>query len=204
MDDLTQITQDEFFNRVAARAPTPGGGSVAAVVGALSAALGRMVLAYSAGKGSGSDENESIAGAAAALSRLDQMLRALVTADAQAYEALTDAQKRAKETGDRSGLAPATMAAIGVPMEIAAAASELLAQLDAIKHLGNKHLLSDLGAAAVLADGAARAAQFMVRVNLSSIGDEARRAKLSQDIRQIVQHCTDRRESIEAFLSLRL
>jgi len=203
MKEFMQSTVSQYLNQVAERAPTPGGGSVSAAVGALSTALAQMVAAYSTPK----NQTPSVAVAALVgrLQRTDAILRELVDADAGAYEGMTAARKAAKsDPALAAKYQEAVWTAIGVPMQIAAATAESLAAMQELSEHANKHLLSDLGVAAVLASTSARAARFMVRVNLPELADAAKRDRLRSDADRIVQQGEARCAAIEAFVMNRL
>ena len=205
MDDLTKRSIDEFLDAVAQRTPTPGGGSVAAAAGALACALARMVGAYSVGKSPEEGVRDRTGALLDRLSRADEILRGLVTQDAVAYAAMSAAAKAARENAEmKPAHQDAVLAAAAVPMETAAAASQALAAMDELKDFANPHLLSDLGVAAVLAEAAARAAWYMVTVNLPEVAHAATRTKLREGIDQTLQHCQSSARSIEAFVRGRL
>ena len=195
--DLTETPLTSFLDRIAERAPTPGGGSVAAVVGALSASLARMVAAYSTRKNQA--PSPAVAAIVERLHQTDTILRELIDADAAAYEAMTAARRAAKS--DPTAAAKyqvAVWTGIGVPMQVAAAAAESLITMEELTAHANKHLLSDLGVAAVLAAATARAARFMVLVNLPELADASRRDRLRGDADRLVEQCESRSKAIEA------
>ena len=203
MSNLTSMSVTSFLDCVAERAPTPGGGSVAAAVSALAVSLARMVAAYSTPKNQ--TPSPAVAAIAERLQRTDAILRELINADAAAYKAMTAARKAAKT--DPSAAAKyqdAVWTGIGVPMQVAAAAAESLNTMQELTAHANKHLLSDLGVAAALAAATARAARFMVLVNLPELADVSRRVQLRGDADRIVEQCEARCATIEAFVSGRL
>jgi len=205
MDDLTKRSIDEFLDAVAQRTPTPGGGSVAGAAGALACALARMVGAYSVGKDPEKGVRDRTEALVDRLRRVDEILRGLVTQDAVAYAAMSAAEKAARENAAmKPAHQDAVLAAAAVPMETAAAASHALAAMDELKDFANRHLLSDLGVAAVLAEAAARAAWYMVTVNLPEVAHAATRTKLRQGIDQTLQHGQSSARSIEGFVRGRL
>jgi len=205
MDDLTKRSIDEFLDAVAQRTPTPGGGSVAAAAGALACALARMVGAYSAGKNPEKGVRDRTEALVDRLRRVDEILRGLVTQDAVAYAAMSAAEKAAREnTAMKPAHQDAVLAAAAVPMETAAAASQALAAMNELKDFANRHLLSDLGVAAVLAEAAARAAWYMVTVNLPEVAHAATRTKLREGIDKTLQHCQSSARSIEGSVRGRL
>src|SRR3954467_14635955 len=87
-------TIDTFLRATAAKQPTPGGGSVAALAGALAAAMGEMVLNYSVGRKQNSpDADQSMRVVLAEFTRARQLLLELMREDQLAYESLTAARK---------------------------------------------------------------------------------------------------------------
>ena len=201
MDELTNLSLDEFLNQSADRAPTPGGGSVTAAAGALGGALARMVVAYSVNKKTDPAVAEAINAAATKLHRADQLLRALITRDAVAYTAMTALRKAMREDPSQEPkYRQAVVDAVAVPMEVAAVASSMLATLDEIKDRANRFLLSDLAIAALLTDAAAQAARFTVLINLTELADNDRRANFLDEIDTILEHCAARRRSVESFV----
>lgn len=202
MNELGGQSVSGFLDRVAERAPTPGGGSVAAAAGALSAALGRMVAAYSTPKNQ--TATPAMADIAERLRRTDSILRELIDADAAAYQGMTAARKAAKsDPVSLPNYDAAVLTAVGVPMQIAAAAAETLVVLEQLAPHANPHLFSDLGVSAVLAGATARAARFMVNVNLPELSDVAQRERLRADIDRIVDQAEFRTSRLEATASSR-
>lgn len=202
MEDFTQLSVDRFLDQVADRTPTPGGGSVAAMAGALACAMAKMVAGYSISRNTEDSVRKQVEELAVRLHRADELLRALITQDAEAYAKMTEAVKAAKDDPSKQPASDeAVLAAIAVPMGMAATASNALATMDEFKTLASRYLLSDLGVAAVLADATARAAGYSVRVNLRDVADAKAKAKIAGDIDTIIAHCAERHESIEAYVN---
>jgi glutamate formiminotransferase/formiminotetrahydrofolate cyclodeaminase len=201
MDDLTRQSVDDFLDAVAQRTATPGGGSVAAAAGALACALACMVTDYSIVKNMEPGIRDQMETLLNRLRSADEILRGLVTQDAVAYAAMSAAGKAARDNpAAKATYQEAVLNAVAVPLETAAAASHALATMDELKDSANSHLLSDLGVASVLAEAAARAAWYMVAVNLPELTDVAMRTKLRGNIDETVRHCEGYRRSIEAFV----
>jgi glutamate formiminotransferase/formiminotetrahydrofolate cyclodeaminase len=204
MDDLTSLSVGEFLDRVTARTPTPGGGSVTGLAGALGCALGGMVAAYSLRKDTEAESRQVIDKSAVQLHRCEGILRALITQDAAAYQKMSAAGRARRESpGDAAAAGEyerAVFDASAVPMEMAAVASNALVAIDAYKHLANPLLLSDLAIAASLVNIAARAARSTLQVNAQEIGDESQRESLLADIDRIILHAARNLASIEAFV----
>lgn len=205
MDDLTKLTVDSFLDQLAERSPTPGGGGATGVAGALACALAHMVAAYSVGKKTEPAVRTQVEKAVSHLHHADQLLRALITQDATAYADMAEAARSrrlqpARTSAAQSTYADAVLASIAVPMEMAAVVSNALAAMDEFKELANRHLLSDLGIAAVLADATARAARYTVRVNVPELAEAAKRSRILTEIDGIAENCRRHCESIEAFV----
>ena len=119
-----------------------------------------MVAAYSIGKNTSEQVRPKIAEVSERLNRADHLFRALITQDAEAYAAMTAADKARGEESESGSqdYQDAGLAAIGVPMEMAAVAADTLETLDSFKTMASRHLISDLGVATVFADATAQTA----------------------------------------------
>jgi len=205
MEDFTKLSVDDFLNKVADRTPTPGGGGVTGLAGALSCTMAQMVAAYSKRKNTSAEDAEAIDAAILKLRRTDEILRALISQDATAYQAMTAARKAtfAKEREDQDlekAYQDAVLVAVAVPMEMAATAALAIAEMDKLKNIANRHLLSDLAIAAVFARATARAARCTLWVNVAEITDGDRRAKLMTSVDRMILHCASHLTAIEAFV----
>ncbi len=202
MDDLTNRSIETFLDDTGQRAPTPGGGAIAALTGALSAALGRMVAAYSVGRDTSPQTRSAVEAPAIKLHRADELLRALVTQDAKAYADMTAARNAARVDPDKlAAYQQSVLTAVSVPMEIAGMASSALTAMEELKSVANPYLLSDLGAAAVIAHAASEAARFMVTVNLPELSDVDVRRKLLDEVNETIEHCRQHREAVLRFVN---
>ena len=205
MDDYTQVSFNDFLDRIGDRTPTPGGGGVAAAAGALACAMAKMVTNYSVGKKSDDATRKRVEDLAVRLHRSDEIMRGLITQDARAYLAMTEAGKTARDDPSRKpDHQRAILEAIGIPMEIAATSSCALATMDEFKKHANPYLVSDLGVAVALAEATARAAAFNVRVNLRDLADGATRIKILSELETILEHAAAARESIEWYVNEQL
>ena len=141
----------DFVTATAAKSPTPGGGSVAGVVGALGTALGEMALNFTRGKKTFADHEADYEAIAARLGKSREMFCALIAEDIAAYslyQQATRAEGPDKPAQEQLALA----AAIDVPREMAKLALAVLADFDSLLNRCNKWLLTDLAAGAVLAE----------------------------------------------------
>lgn len=160
---------DHFLKDLAAKQPTPGGGAVAGLCGAIAAALAQMVVSYSLGKKNLAQHQPLLEDAAHRLERARAIFLELADEDAVAY-ALVNELSRLPEADPRRQreLPAATQAAVAVPMSVAAAAVDALRLMHTLCGTSNPHLRSDLAIAAVLAEATSRAAKWNVLINLAS------------------------------------
>src|SRR5690606_17991592 len=165
-----------FLEALGARTPTPGGGAVASLVGAVSAALGRMVLAYSVGRKTPDEERAELERAAAALERASGLLLELAEEDAAAYGLVSELMKLPEGDERRAReYAAAVAAAVQAPLATCAACCDLLRLLESLAGRTNRRLDSDLAIAAILAEAGAKAGGWNVRVNLPMLPEAERK-----------------------------
>ena len=167
-----------FLDAAAAKQPAPGGGSVTALAGALSASMGEMVLNYSLGKKGLEDYQEELKPVLAEFHRARQVLVELMAEDQQAYAELTAARKLPENAPERADTFPAALTAcIRAPQAMAATGLAILELCDRVVNFVNPHLLSDLAVCADLAMATVRCAIYNVRVNLPDVTDDAERQR---------------------------
>ena len=178
---------DAFIEATASAKPTPGGGSAAALAGALAAALTQMVAGLTTGRKKYADvagEAESIRRQAASLRR---RLTETISEDVAAFEAVMAAYRRKDLDEEQKALAveEATLAAARVPLEVAQLsleAAELAAQ---IARMGNVNAATDAAAGALLAQAAVGTAALNVKVNAAALKDELQADILREQIAAI-------------------
>jgi formiminotetrahydrofolate cyclodeaminase len=167
-----------YIDEVASGSPTPGGGSVAAIVGALAAALGEMVVNLSLGRDADPNAEQTLQTAGARLPELRAALTAAADADERAYASYRAAaslprgcapEKMARVAAMQAALKEATEA----PLAVARAATETAEILEEVARLGNPHLRSDAALGALLAETALRGALLNVRGNAALMKDKA-------------------------------
>jgi len=125
LDASTTISA--FLVAAAARQPTPGGGSIAALAGAMAASMGEMVMNYSVGKKGLEAHRAALETALAEFTRARRVLLELLAEDQSAYEALSRLQKLPPDSTERQDKFPAALlACIRVPQAIAATSVTLL------------------------------------------------------------------------------
>ncbi|MBN2447227.1 MAG: cyclodeaminase/cyclohydrolase family protein [Phycisphaerae bacterium] len=164
---LLSLSLNSFLDRLASEEPTPGGGSVAALVAALAAGLGEMSCAYTLGRPKFAAVELQVRDITTHLKRAGQMLRCLIDEDSEAYADLSAAFAMDKSAPDRRmRIQDASSVAAGVPFQTAALSRQVHSDLRRLLDLANPRLKSDVEAGVCLADAAFKAAVANVRINL--------------------------------------
>lgn len=167
-----------FLDELASKASTPGGGSAAAIMGAMGAALASMVCNLTIGKknyeGVEEDLKKTLADAEALRARLTDMIRA----DVEVFDQVMAAYGMPKETDiDKAARSEAIQAALKaateVPLNCARASAEAIALSRVVAEKGNLNVISDAGVAVLAAYAALRSAALNVYINAGAIKDKA-------------------------------
>ncbi len=174
---LDSDTTDGFLDKLASRAPTPGGGSASAVVGAVAASLCGMVGRLNDKKnGEPGPLHDTIASADELLWRL----KSLAGEDIEAFKGLMATWKLSDAEPDNIlKKQAATILATETPLAIMAKAYDVMKLARVGLKKSKKNCLSDAGVAAFVAHAALESARLNVMINLPGIKDEAIRAKLA-------------------------
>jgi glutamate formiminotransferase/formiminotetrahydrofolate cyclodeaminase len=182
-------TINGFLTAAAARQPTPGGGSAAALAGALAASMGEMVVNYSVGKKSLASFHDELSAALGEFARARELLLGLMVEDQSAYEALTAARKLPDSAPNRQGdFDIALLASVRVPEAIGLTALALLELSERIVEKVNPLLLSDLAVCADLAMATVRCAIYNIKANLPDVADPQDRRRIEQIIARLQSH----------------
>jgi len=180
-----------FTAAVASAAPTPGGGSVAAYVGTLAAALTQMVAGLTVGKPKFAAVDAEMRAVLGESSALAAKLSDLVTRDADSYAAVSAAYKMPKEpeaatAARREAIAQALMGAARVPLETAQICLRVAQLAATAATQGNPNAVSDAGVAALLAEAACRGAAYNVRINVAALTDPTMGHGLAEEAERLV------------------
>ena len=163
----------KFIDSVAAKTPTPGGGSVAGVVGALATALGEMALGFTSGKKKYASHQALYDRLAPRLARARAMFLDLVGDDMAAYGLYQDATRRDDGPDKDQAVQLALAAATNVPREVAKLTLAVLEDFAALADKCSPYLISDLVAGAALAVAVMHLSDYNVRVNVPNVADRA-------------------------------
>ena len=211
MDErLTELTVRRLVERLATKDPVPGGGSAAALAGAMGAALLGMVVELTVGRQGTEADEATLTDMGVAASSWQSELLNLAELDASAYDAVVKARRMARDTElERQARTVQVDAAVReatrIPLATARIASEVLSLAERLAPLGNRNAISDVGVAALLAGAAVRGAGLNVEINLPYVvnDDELRRAA-SEELGAIVQTLDDRERAVRAAVAERL
>ena len=174
---LTELSVRDFIAALGAGTPTPGGGSVAALCGALGSALAAMVARLTLGKERYRDGWVRMEEVSKAADELGRGFLDLVQDDTDAYRVVlaslrlpkgTDEEKASRQTNLRDALRRAA----SVPLETLRASERLAHLAKAAVEKGNPSALTDAGAALHLARAAAAIAAANVKVNVADVMDD--------------------------------
>jgi len=166
-EDILGSTVRQFIHATAAKSPTPGGGSVAAVAGALAASLAEMALQYTVGKKAFETHREALVAAIDKLRKAAALMQELVSEDIAAYSYLGGFLKvPAEQRAGHADYLSAVARAIRAPQSVGGCALHILEICDDLLDKTNPIIISDLGAAAAYARATVDAAEYSVLANL--------------------------------------
>jgi formiminotetrahydrofolate cyclodeaminase len=177
-----------FLDVVGSEAPAPGGGSVAALAGALAASLCAMACRLTLSRKKHAQVWPEIRGLLEQAEGHLAELRCLVDEDSEAYQGVMAARKLPHETAPESearadAVRLATLMAAGVPLRTLQAVAELAAVAERLAVSGNPACITDTGTAAAMLRAAARSAAYNVCINLPDVADAGERDRLAGVVR---------------------
>ena len=202
---FTELKVSEFLDALASKESVPGGGSGAALGGALGAALVSMVSNLTIGK----KGYEEVDGAMAGLLEKSEVLRhelaQLLEADTRVYGIVMDTYRLPRKTPEEkaareAALQAALKEAAEVPLTIAERCAQVVDLALPAAQMGNKWAVSDAGVGALFAEACMHAALLNVYINLSSIVDRAYVEEATQRIEAITQGKTCVRDQVMALV----
>jgi len=207
---LSELTVRTFVEHLATSDPVPGGGSAAAMAGAMGAALVHMVVELTVGRPAADGNEDALTRTRSAAVAWQSELVNLAELDANAYDAVVRARKLPRETERQRDvrsvqLAASLREATQIPLATARAASEVLDLAEGLAPIGNRNAVSDVGVAALLAVAALRGAALNVQINLPYISDdEPLRAGAEEEIERMLSTLDDRERAIRRAVDERL
>jgi glutamate formiminotransferase / formiminotetrahydrofolate cyclodeaminase len=179
---LMSLSAARFVDEVSTESPAPGGGSVAALMGSLGAALATMVANMTVGKKGYEAAWDALAALAERGQALKDQLTRAVDEDTDAFNRVMEAMRLPKATPDQQAqrsraIEAANKAAADVPLQTARLCLDAIALAATAADLGNRNSVSDAGVAAIAARAGVEGALLNVRINLGGIADAAFKAR---------------------------
>jgi glutamate formiminotransferase/formiminotetrahydrofolate cyclodeaminase len=191
----------DFANETASESPAPGGGSVAAYLGALGASLGTMVANLSSHKKGWDDRWKEFSDWADQGQRLKDELLALVDADTASFNAIMQAMGLPKGSDEekqtrKKAIQQATRTAMEVPFNVMECALQSMDLLLAMAQQGNPNSVSDAGVGALCARSAVLGAGLNVKINAAGYEDADYLTTLLQKVKKIEEQANEKEAAI--------
>jgi glutamate formiminotransferase/formiminotetrahydrofolate cyclodeaminase len=182
---LVQMDLRQFCNETLSDSPAPGGGSVAALMGALGVSLGGMVANLSAGKRGWEDKLQYFSDWAVKAQQLKDEMLFLVDEDTAAFNKVMAAFALPKESADEktarsAAIQAANTYAAEIPLRVMEKASKAYKLLGEMAEKGNPASISDVGVGLLAVRACIEGAGMNVRINLSGLKDQAQAGALRE------------------------
>jgi glutamate formiminotransferase/formiminotetrahydrofolate cyclodeaminase len=207
---LVARTVTGFVDELSSASPAPGGGSVAALCGALSAGLSAMIAALTFAKKGMEDRRQTMEDLGRQAQALKDWFLLAVDRDTEAFNQVLAAIRLPKATDEEhaarnEALELASQAATRVPLEVLERSVEALELAVVVARDGNPTAVTDAGVAGICALAAGEGAALNVRINLSSLTDVAWIHRTESAAAELIERCralaTEVRETVERALS---
>jgi glutamate formiminotransferase/formiminotetrahydrofolate cyclodeaminase len=187
---LQDLTIRQFLEAVAGTDSVPGGGSVAALAGALAATLGKMVVSFSLAKKGLEEYQPQLNEQLEKLTIAHRDLQSAIQKDSEAYLGVEAALKMPKASEEEKKLRQRQMqrtlqTAALIPMEVAEKSADLMRNFQALESISNPNLKSDLKTGFWMAHAATRGALENVAINLKSIKDQTLITQLQKRVHEV-------------------
>lgn len=203
--EFSGLSLEAFTRGVAARTPTPGGGGVSALAGALAVSLAMMCGGFTRGKSGDAGREADIDRMLDEGERLRAALIALIDADAAAFAPVARAYALPKGDPDRRlAIARATAGAAEAPLEMIRSLVRVVLLLEEMGEKGSRMLLSDIACGGHLAAAALRSASVNVFVNTAALADRDLASALEAEADGCVAEYAPRAERLAAELTDRI
>jgi len=206
---ITQDPVEKFLEDLASGAPTPGGGSAAAIIGAMGAALVSMVCNVTIGKKGLEAVEPEMKMLREQAEKLRMRLTAMVAEDIAAFDGLMAAYRLPKlNDADKlrrvEAVQTSLRAATETPLECARACAEVIALAERAGASGYAGVISDAGVGVLAAHAALRSAALNVHINVPSLKDREFAARATSEVEQLVEASARRSEAVYALVRSRL
>ena len=200
---LVKLTIADFVDEVSRDTPAPGGGSIAALAGALGSSLASMVVNLSIGKGEFDSQYEDLCQLAEKAQTIkDELIRA-IDADTEAFNEVIAGMRMAKDTAEQVALRSSVIqagykSAAKVPLKTAKLCREVLDLCQHAANVGNMAVMSDAGVGALMALAGVQGAIHNVRINLPHTKDETFIAEMQAQLGALISESREICDAIQA------
>ena len=207
MLDFRTSALDDVLDAFASSEPLPGGGSAAALTGALGTSLLLMVAGLAKTRTGSPEETADLAAAAARLRPIREELITLIEQDSRAYLAVIAAYREPRSTDEerrrrREAIDAAMRAAIDAPLRTMRACERALSEAPLVARLGNPNAVTDAAVGSKLLLAAIEGAALNVDVNAPGVADQDHRTRAVEERGALLASARDRaRETLETVQS---
>jgi len=182
-------TLGKYITDASAGTPTPGGGSVSALAGALGTTMASMAANFTMGKKQFAAVEGEVKDLAAKIESERRRMITEMQRDTEAYAEVSKAYKMPKEPDEAkasraAAIQKALLTAMGPPLEALRAMRRVAPAIRRLADIANPNLITDVGVAALLVEAAARGAALNVRINLAGMKDAARVEAASAEVKE--------------------
>lgn len=180
-----------FLDELAGKSSTPGGGSAAAIIGAMGAALISMVANFTAGKKGYEDVDAEVRDILDKAEKMRAQLTEMIKADVDVFNRVMGAYGMPRESDEQKAerseeIQAALKEATDVPLACARLAAEVIKLSQPIAEKGNKNVISDAGVAVLAGQAALKSAALNVYINIGGIKDESFASDRKKQLEEII------------------
>ena len=203
---LKDLTVTSFMSTLASNSPVPGGGSAAALSGAVAAGLIAMVASLTIDRKGHEEVWEEMKAVKSSMEKVAEEFLTLMDEDADSYAAVISCFKLPKDSEEekacrKEAIRKATIKAAEVPLGIAEKAEALFASAEFVIKCGNKNAVSDGAVAAMNARTCVLAALYNVRINAASLAESAEKEELTVKANALEQSAIEKERAVLALVS---
>ncbi len=185
---LIKMKLEEFLDELASSSPAPGGGSVSALLGALSSALTSMVCRLTEGKKGYENVTEDIRKVLEESEAIRKRATGLIDEDTSVFNQVMSAYKIPKENPDRQvKIQDAMKKATEVPLKTMKECYRSMELARIIAEKGNVNSVSDAGVASITANAGIQGASLNVMINIKFIKDDNFVSKITEEVTQLTK-----------------
>ncbi|MGI6359360.1 MAG: cyclodeaminase/cyclohydrolase family protein [Bacillota bacterium] len=209
MKRFDQYTLNQYLHELAGGDATPGGGSAAALIGALGAALVSMVGNLTIGRKKYAAVEAEMQQMTQSVCKLQEELLLLCSQDTEAYDLVMAAYKLPKATDEdkaarKQAIADSLRAACGVPLQIAEAAIGVLQLAEQAAKQGNVNAVSDAAVGGIAAHAALHSALLNVRINLKSLPKDDWSAQTAARVAELAEQGNQLHQAVQCLCDEKL